>query len=295
MKFASVQTLEKIPRGIELIARGVAGHGSVPLRTNPIAHLAAAVARVAAWKPPIRLNDTTRAYFKRLAAISTPADAKRYLDVIGADPEARRRRRRVLPRARAAARLDDPDLDLAEHHPGRLPHQRDPVGGPGDARRAHASGRQPRALLDEVRKVVNDPAIEVAWGSATSGRQRAARELDSEAFKAIEAAITKHYSTVTLPTMSTGRDRHGVPAREGHPVLRHRSGDRHRGRPEGLRRAQRSGADPRKRAAPVRGLLPQHWPPRATEGGGGGRGAGAVAKGRGGRRSARVGGVVGWG
>ena len=67
VKFASVQTLEKTPRAIELVAGGVAGHGSVPLRTNPIVHLSAAVARVAAWKPPMRLNDTTRAYFKRLA------------------------------------------------------------------------------------------------------------------------------------------------------------------------------------------------------------------------------------
>src|SRR5919106_6679092 len=52
VKFASVQTLEKIPRGIELTARGPSGHGSVPLRPNAIVHLANAVARVAEWKPP---------------------------------------------------------------------------------------------------------------------------------------------------------------------------------------------------------------------------------------------------
>ena len=34
MKFVSVQTLEKIPRAIALTARGVAGHGSVPLQSN---------------------------------------------------------------------------------------------------------------------------------------------------------------------------------------------------------------------------------------------------------------------
>ena len=85
VKFASVQTLEKIPRAIELTARGPAGHGSVPLRGNAVVHLANAVARIAAWKPPVRLNDTTRAYFKRLATISTPDEAKRYLDVVGAD------------------------------------------------------------------------------------------------------------------------------------------------------------------------------------------------------------------
>src|SRR5687768_13088012 len=43
VKFAAIQTLEKIPRGIELTARGPAGHGSVPLRGNAVVHLAAAV------------------------------------------------------------------------------------------------------------------------------------------------------------------------------------------------------------------------------------------------------------
>src|SRR5687768_10408622 len=89
VRFVSIQTLEKIPHGIELTARGVAGHGSVPLRSNAVAHLAAAVARVAAWKPEIRLNETTRAYFKRLASISAPEDAKRYLAIVGADRAAR--------------------------------------------------------------------------------------------------------------------------------------------------------------------------------------------------------------
>ena len=85
VKFASVQTLEKIPRGIELTARGPAGHGSVPLRGNAVVHLANAVAKVAAWKPPIRLNGTTRAYFERLASISTPEEARRYRDILSPD------------------------------------------------------------------------------------------------------------------------------------------------------------------------------------------------------------------
>jgi acetylornithine deacetylase/succinyl-diaminopimelate desuccinylase-like protein len=53
VRHASVQTMEKIPRGIDLIARGPAGHGSVPLTTNAVAHLASAVAKVAARRGPI--------------------------------------------------------------------------------------------------------------------------------------------------------------------------------------------------------------------------------------------------
>src|SRR5947207_573764 len=46
VKYATVQTLEKIPRGIELVAHGISGHGSTPLKSNAIVRLAGAVAQV---------------------------------------------------------------------------------------------------------------------------------------------------------------------------------------------------------------------------------------------------------
>ena len=204
VKFASVQTLEKIPRGIELTARGVAGHGSVPLRSNPIAHLAAAVARIAVWKPEVRLNDTTRAYFKRLASISSPADAKRYLDIIGADPK-------------LADAADEYFLANEPRHASMIRTSVSPniiQGGyrinviPSEAKatldvRTHPDD-DPQQFLEQVKKVVNDPAIEVAWAQRDVRPGARSAELDSEAFTAIEAAITKHYKTITLPTMSTG-------------------------------------------------------------------------------------------
>jgi acetylornithine deacetylase/succinyl-diaminopimelate desuccinylase-like protein len=204
VKFAAVQTLEKIPRAIELTARGVAGHGSVPLRTNPIVHLSSAVARIAEWKPPIRLNETTRAYFKRLAAISPPADAKRYLEVIGRDPE-------------LAAAADEYFLANEPRHASMIRTSISPnviQGGyrlnviPSEAKasldvRTHPDD-DPGKLLEEVRRIINDPAIEVAWGQRDVRPGAKSAELDSEAFTAIEAGITAHYKAVTLPTMSTG-------------------------------------------------------------------------------------------
>ena len=43
VKFASIQTVEKIPRAISVTSHGVAGHGSVPLESNALAHLGEAV------------------------------------------------------------------------------------------------------------------------------------------------------------------------------------------------------------------------------------------------------------
>jgi acetylornithine deacetylase/succinyl-diaminopimelate desuccinylase-like protein len=204
VKFASVQTLEKIPRGIELTARGVAGHGSVPLRTNAIVHLANAVAKIGAWKPQIRLNETTRTYFKRLASLSTPAEAKRYLAIIGDD-------------SKLSAEADDYFLDKEPRHASMIRTSVSPnifQAGyrinviPSEAKatldvRMHPDD-DPKTFLDEVRKVVNDPAVEVAWRERDVRPPTASARLDSEGFKTVEANITKHYQTVTLPTMSTG-------------------------------------------------------------------------------------------
>jgi acetylornithine deacetylase/succinyl-diaminopimelate desuccinylase-like protein len=87
VKFGSVQTLEKIPRGITLTARGVAGHGSVPLKSNAIVHLATAISEVDAWRGPLRVNETTAAYFKRLGSISSPTEARQYLGALSLDPK----------------------------------------------------------------------------------------------------------------------------------------------------------------------------------------------------------------
>ena len=204
VKFAGIQTMEKVPRSVQLVARGVAGHGSVPLRSNALVHLAAAVARVAAWKPPIRVNDTTRTYFQRLAKISSPGDAKRYLDV-------------VAPDAGAAADADDYFLANEPRYASMLRTSISPTiiqGGyrtnviPSEAKatldvRMHPDDN-PDRFIEELRRVIDDPAVEATYASRTARPPNAGARLDSEGFRAIEAAVTKHYQAVTLPTMGTG-------------------------------------------------------------------------------------------
>jgi acetylornithine deacetylase/succinyl-diaminopimelate desuccinylase-like protein len=205
---ASVQTMEKIPRGIDLIARGPSGHGSVPLRGNAVAHLSGAVARVADWRPPITLNDTTAAYFKRLAAMSPPDVARRYRDVLSLDPK-------------VSGPADDWLLDNEPLHASMLRTSVSPniiQGGyrnnviPSEARATldvrMTPDENPERFLARVKKVVNDPSVDVVfngWPPAESGaRPGGSSRLDTEAFKVVEAAVTAHYATTTLPTMGTG-------------------------------------------------------------------------------------------
>ena len=67
-----IATTEKAPRRVRLVANGTSGHGSVPRLDNALVHLGAAVQKIGTWQTPMRLNDTTRTYFEKLAAISPP-------------------------------------------------------------------------------------------------------------------------------------------------------------------------------------------------------------------------------
>lgn len=203
VKFASVQTLEKIPRAIQLTARGVAGHGSVPLQSNSIVRLSDAVAKVGKWAPPIRPNETTAAYFKRLATISTPEEAQRYRDVLSPDPKVAAAADAYLranePRHASMLRTSaSPNVFNAGYRVNVIPSE---ASATVDVRML--PDEDPQAFLEQLKAVINDPSIEVAF-AARDVRPGGTTRLNTEAFEAIESHITRHYKAVTLPTMSTG-------------------------------------------------------------------------------------------
>jgi acetylornithine deacetylase/succinyl-diaminopimelate desuccinylase-like protein len=203
VRFASVQTLEKIPRGIQLAARGVAGHGSVPLQSNSIVRLSDAVAKVGKWAPPIRPNETTGAYFKRLATIATPEEAERYRAVLSPDPAvsgpADAYLRAQEPRHASMLRTSvSPNIFQAGYRSNVIPSE---AIATLDVRML--PDEDPDAFLEEVRKVINDPSIEVTFPTRIT-RPGGTTRLNTEAFAAVEENITKHYKAITLPTMSTG-------------------------------------------------------------------------------------------
>jgi acetylornithine deacetylase/succinyl-diaminopimelate desuccinylase-like protein len=203
VKYASVQTLEKIPRAIQLTARGPAGHGSVPLETNAVTHLSDAVGKVAAWVPPIRLNETTGSYFKRLATLSTPEEAERYRAVLSPDPSvsgpADAYFRKHEPRHASMLRTSvSPTIFQAGYRVNVIPSE---ATATLDVR-VHPD-EDPQTVLDEVKKVIDDPSVEVAY-AARDVRPHGTSKLGTDAFNAIEQNVTRHYNAVTLPTMSTG-------------------------------------------------------------------------------------------
>lgn len=203
IQYASVQTTEKIPNRLRLVARGVAGHGSVPLRSNAIVHLAKAIAAVADWQPPMRLNETTRAFFERLATISPPEEAARYRAILKGDESGvvQEYFAEHVPRFNSTLRTSiSPNVIAGGYRVNVIPSE---VEATLDVRAL--PDEDMAAFIAQLTQVINNPAIEIVRAPGHSRPGAPPSRLNTEAFEVIEAAVKRHYGgVVTLPTMGTG-------------------------------------------------------------------------------------------
>ena len=197
-----VQTTEKMPRRATLIARGTAGHGSRPRLDNAVLMLAEAVAKAGNWETPIRLNETTRAYFERMATLHEGEAKFRYDNV-------------ESPEHQAAIdtwfRANDP------HHYSSLRTSVVPTVIDAGFRR-NVIPSEASAMLDirmlpdedvegfygELAKVIDNPAIEIV-PEAIYRPAALPSPIDNEMFQVIEAVANRLYpESTTLPVMATG-------------------------------------------------------------------------------------------
>jgi acetylornithine deacetylase/succinyl-diaminopimelate desuccinylase-like protein len=201
-RYMLISTTEKSPNRIRLVARGAAGHGSRPQEDNAVVHLAEAVARAGRWSPPLRFNDTTRAYFQRLAAVSTPDQAARY--------------RAILDPAHAAEtdryfRKSEP-IHWSILHTSVVPtiinigFRSNVIPSEGEATLdvRVLPDENLKTFAAELRKVVNDPAVEVIPPATTSWPLSPPSRMDTDMFHALEKVARQMFNIPTLPNLMTG-------------------------------------------------------------------------------------------
>ena len=88
--FNGIQLAQKITMNFTLRATNRGGHSSVPRKDNAITSLADALSKVGRHEFPVQLNDVTREFFSKTAALETPemGRAMRALVANPADPQA---------------------------------------------------------------------------------------------------------------------------------------------------------------------------------------------------------------
>ncbi len=197
-----ISTTEKTPQRMRLVAHGPAGHGSRPEMANAVVHLAEAVARAGTWQTPIRLSETTRTYFERLAAISPPQSAARYRDILN------------------PARAAEADRYFRKSEPGHYSILRTSVVPTivNIGFRSNVIPSEGEATLDvralpdedmtkfaaELRRVIGDPSIEVIPPKANSRPVAPPSRIDTDLFRAFEKVGRRMFNVPTLPDMMTG-------------------------------------------------------------------------------------------
>jgi acetylornithine deacetylase/succinyl-diaminopimelate desuccinylase-like protein len=202
-RFVGISTTEKVLRPVRLLAHGEAGHGSVPTADNALLRLTAAVNKLGAWQPPMRLNDTTRAYFERLALISPPEAASRYNHIT--DPAAAPAIEKFFalrePYHYALLRSTvTPTILKAGFRTNVIPSEAEATI---DVRTLPDENVE--EFYNEIRRVIGDPKVDVIPPTRPGRPVSRPSRLDTEMFHALERAQQRMFpNAVTLPTMSSG-------------------------------------------------------------------------------------------
>jgi len=202
VKTVGIETTEKMPRRVTLVARGTPSHGSKPTLQNAVLILANAVAKAGTWQTEVRFNDTTRAYFQRMAEISDPEDAYRYNNVENAEES------------------DAIQQYFLENFPYHYSVSRTSVAPTViDAGfRKNVIPSEASAILDirmlpdesvedfyaQLAAVIDDPRVEIV-PERIYRPAAPPSEIDNEMFQTLERVAKQMYPTATvLPVMSTG-------------------------------------------------------------------------------------------
>ena len=202
VKTVGIETTEKMPRRVTLVARGTPSHGSKPTLQNAVLILANAVAKAGTWQTEVRFNDTTRAYFQRMAEISDPEDAYRYNNVENAEES------------------DAIQEYFLENFPYHYSVSRTSVAPTViDAGfRKNVIPSEASAILDirmlpdesvedfyaQLAAVIDDPRVEIV-PERIYRPAAPPSEIDNEMFQTLERVAKQMYPTATvLPVMSTG-------------------------------------------------------------------------------------------
>jgi acetylornithine deacetylase/succinyl-diaminopimelate desuccinylase-like protein len=203
IRYATVSTLEKVPRAIVLTATGPSGHAAVPLPGNAIARLAAALVALERWDAPLRLNETTQAYFTRVATLLPENERGPFRDVLSGNPTRVRaafeyfREHRPADAALLRASIS-PTIISGGNRINVIPSQ---ATLQLDVRMLPEDDHD--AVLASIRRTIDDPQVAVEFASATH-RPVGRTSLDTQAFRALERNVERHYGVVTIPSMLTG-------------------------------------------------------------------------------------------
>jgi acetylornithine deacetylase/succinyl-diaminopimelate desuccinylase-like protein len=205
-QFMTVDASEKLYSDYQLTVTNPGGHSSLPRPDNAIYHLADGLARLEHYQFPFELTNITRAYYERMAKISTGERAADMRAILKNPPD-----------MAAVARLSKDPIDNSIMHTTCVATRLN-AGHANNAlpQMAQANvncriipGHAPEEIRQELEKVVADPKISVkdmgAIGGVNNRRSYAPPPLRSDVFEPLEKVVNRMWpGLAVVPDMATG-------------------------------------------------------------------------------------------
>jgi acetylornithine deacetylase/succinyl-diaminopimelate desuccinylase-like protein len=205
-QFMTVDASEKLYSDYQLTVTNPGGHSSLPRPDNAIYHLADGLARLEHYQFPFELTNITRAYYERMAKISTGERAADMRAILKNPPD-----------MAAVARLSQDPIDNSIMHTTCVATRLN-AGHANNAlpQMAQANvncriipGHAPEEIRQELEKVVADPKISVkdmgAIGGVNNRRSYAPPPLRPDVFEPLEKVVNSMWpGLAVVPDMATG-------------------------------------------------------------------------------------------
>jgi len=229
----TVQTAEKVYLTYELEVRNSGGHSSLPVPDNAIYRLGKGLERLAAFTFPVKLNETTRAFFEKAAVTQSPSIAADMRAVARTGDAAAARRLSAVPLYNATLRTTCVATRLfAGHADNALPQL-----ARATVNCRLLSGYPPDSATAQLRRIVGDTAIHVK--AAYAPTLSPPSPLRPDVMGAITKSAAKYWpGAVIVPEMSTGATdglylrNAGIPVYGTSSIFDAVDGDRSHGRDE---------------------------------------------------------------
>jgi acetylornithine deacetylase/succinyl-diaminopimelate desuccinylase-like protein len=199
---ATIEAAEKRAVTFLIEARDAGGHSSRPRPGNPIYQIAEALVRISGFSFPVKLNETTRAFFERRAAMETGQTA--------ADMKALERE---PPDAEAVRRLSaDPAFNALLHTTCVATQIEGGHAMNALPQAAHAfvncrilPGVSVQEVQDTLARVIADPKINLSVLGIREGETPPASALRPDLMGAVEKVSAQMWpGVVVIPSMQTG-------------------------------------------------------------------------------------------
>jgi len=202
VQHVAVQVDEKVPVNVAVIAKGTAGHASIPTKDNAVVHLAAAVAKIGDYTAPVHFTSITRRYFEGLSTLEDEETGK-WIRVVDT-PDRGEHAQRVLSDANPLwnSMMRDsiaPTMLQAGVRVNVIPSE-----AQANLNIRLLPGDTVSALLDELTKLVNDPLVHFEV-EPDAGLAAPNSSIETDLYATITKVCAREFGGApVLPFMSTG-------------------------------------------------------------------------------------------